>query len=199
CYDKELESAGEIRAVCWELESSGEKARKRFDDILEAVRWARSEHEDQVSAMAKTIGQHIGGAIDFIDRSAGDKNLARCPRLDFWTKILAKLGGRLTWVTEHVQKTVDRAKTYIYNQVVPSLAMLHEALTPERFWSWLEKTTLDGLDRLRAVHHRAIAAYKVDEAAGLAYTGDMLPMFDAFRRENAPPPLTPEEMERFCL
>jgi hypothetical protein len=197
-YDKELESDGEIPAACWELESSGDKARTRFQDILTAIKWARSIHEDPVVAMATTIGQHIGGCIDFIHRDAGDKNISRCPRWDFWTILLDKLGGRLTWVTETAKKTVERAKSYVFHQVVPTLQMLKEALSPDRFWEWIEKECVDGVDRLRAVHRRAIAEYRGNLAVGMVLPADTDALFRAFHSQHAPPPLTDEEADRYC-
>jgi hypothetical protein len=197
-YDKELESKGDIPAACWELESSGDKARTRFQDILTAVKWARATHEDPVAAMATTIGQHIGGCIDFIHRDQGDKNLARCPRWDFWSIILDKLGGRLTWVTETAKKTVERAKSYVFRQVVPTLQMLKEALTPDRFWEWIEKECVDGVDRLRAVHRRAIAEYQGALAVGMVLPADTDALFRAFHTRHAPRPLTEDEVKRYC-
>jgi hypothetical protein len=197
-YDKELESQGDIAAACWELESSGDKARHRFADILEAVKWARATDDDPVVAMARVIGQHIGGCIDFIHRDQGDKNLARCPRYDFWTKILAKLSGRLTWANEQAKKTVERAKQYIFRQVIPTLQMLKEALSSERFWDWLQKECLDGADRLRAVHRRAIAEYRIAQGLGQVLPVDTDALFRAFRQCHAPPSLTEEELAKFC-
>lgn len=191
-YDKELESGGDVMAACWELESSGDKARRRFRDILDAVKWAKIEGQNDpqqlIDAMTSTIGRHIGGCIDFIHRDQGDKNLSRCPRYDFWEKILVKLSGRLTWVSEKTKRTVEKAKAYVFHQVVPTLQMLKAALSPERFWDWLRDECIEGEDRLRAVHRKVISDYRVAMAVGEVLPVDIEPLLRAFGNRYGPPP-----------
>ncbi len=187
-YDKSLESKGKIDAMCWELESSGDKARARFAEILGAIYTCRCH--DRVREAAKVIGQHIGGCIDFIRRDAGDKNLSRCPRYEFWEKILERLGGRLRWFGEKVVKTVEKAKGYIERQVVPSLQMLKLAFGEQHFFDWFLNEVLDGEDRLRAAHHKAIAAY---QATVSTVAADVKAGFQAFQDRESPPPLSDAE------
>jgi transposase len=68
----------------------------------------------------------VGGAIDFIDRAAGDANLSRCPRLGWWQKLLDVLGR-----TRHV-----------VNRVVPPL---------QRFVEWFKRSVAGQLSVVRAV------------------------------------------------
>jgi len=199
CYNKKLESDGRIDACCWELESSGDKARKRFRDIMDAVASAEANHHDAVAAMVKVIGQHIGGAIDFLQRAEGDKNLPRCPRYEFWTQILQRLGGRLRWAAEKVEKTVTKTKAWIESAVVPGMQMLREALGLDRFYDWFLNDCLDGVDRLRYAHRKAIADYRVGMALVGACTDSHLQAQEAaFRRRNAPAPLTEAEHRLYC-
>jgi hypothetical protein len=193
-YDKSLESGGKIDAMCWELESSGDKARTRFAEILAAA-YDVPAH-DRVAAVAMVIGRHIGGSIDFIRRGEGDKNLSRCPRYEFWEKILERLGGRLRWFGEKVVKTVEKAKGYIQRQAGPSLQMLKQAFGPQKFFDWFLNEVLDGEDRLRAAHHKAIAAYQATVST-VAVDGQI--GFNQFMAQNGPPPLSDEERQALGL
>jgi hypothetical protein len=57
---------------------------------------------------------------------------------------------------------------------------------------------LNGVDRLRAVHRKAIAEYRGALAGGAVLAADTDALFRAFHSRHAPPPLTPEEEARFC-
>jgi DNA relaxase NicK len=82
-YDKRLESKGETDSIRFEVRFAKERA-----EMLGMCLF--SSHTEE--ALVEKLRNAVGGAIDFIDRSAGDANLSRCPRLGWWQQLLDVLG-----------------------------------------------------------------------------------------------------------
>lgn len=82
-YDKALESGGEINSIRLELRTFKERADLLFQLLCSA---------GDVGAFVTKMGNAIGGAIDFRDRSSGDPNLDRLPRLAWWQNVVDCLG-----------------------------------------------------------------------------------------------------------
>jgi DNA relaxase NicK len=82
-YDKLLESKGEIDCIRMEVRYSKDHAHLAFNNLVEA---------DSFATFVATIGQQIGGAIVFLDRSQGETHLDRCTPLDWWSDVVSLLG-----------------------------------------------------------------------------------------------------------
>lgn len=141
-YDKELESDGEVCSVRWEVEFSKDKA------LNVCCGLAFSTTYDE---WCSRLGALIGGAIDFVDRSSGEKNLSRLPRLDFWARIIDSLGSfRIRG--EKPVKTVEGVDAWVKRSVASSLKMLRSAYGSD-FDGWLD-AVLD--DAVLSVRHSKI-------------------------------------------
>jgi DNA relaxase NicK len=155
CYDKALESDGQNQAVRWELELSDEKARLAFSVLVKTacVDWK----PEQTASM---LGCMIGGCIDFKVRTdrAGDKNLNRLARYEFWQRIIEKI-GRAKLDGKRNLKTIEKAREWTRKQCAGTLQMLHQALGAEVFLPWI-MDIVTSEDRLRDQHRDAITEYR---------------------------------------
>lgn len=156
-YDKRLESGGEQACGRFELELCKERADKIYKAFLNV----------RVSGWAHLIGLAIGGAIDFRDRPvdgngqllrAGDKNWSRCKRKYFWTKILARLGGRLKMSKPTKPMTVERSAAWIKEQCSGVLQMCARAYGINELLTDL-LDIIGSSDRMSKKHREALAAY----------------------------------------
>ncbi len=120
-YDKGLESKGEIDSNRFEVRFAKERAK-----MLGECLFGSSTDESLVEKLRNAVG----GAIDFIDRAAGDANLSRCPRLGWWQQLLDVLG---------------RAR-HVVKRAVPPL---------QRFVEWFKRSVAGQLSVVRAVFNSA--------------------------------------------
>jgi hypothetical protein len=125
-YDKWLESGGERDCGRWELELCKKRAQKLYRAFVQVP----------ANGWPHLIGLAIGGCIDFRHRPvngagqllrAGDKNWERCKRMWFWTRILAKLGGRLPMSDPIQRMTVERSSAWVKDQCSGVLQLLGRA------------------------------------------------------------------------
>lgn len=155
CYDKALESDGRNRAVRWELELSDCKAQTAFVAIIRtcSADWRPGQ-------TASVLGAMIGGCIDFRRRTqrAGDKNLDRLERYEFWQRLLDRIGHAKLDGKRH-EKTIEKAREWVKKQCAGTLQMLHEALGAEIFLPLIVDVVTSG-DRLRDTHRAAISEYR---------------------------------------
>ena len=139
CYDKELESDGEINSVRWEVEFSKERANAVFFKIALSM---------TIEEFATNIAMLIGGSIDFIERKG--KNLDRAERLPFWEKIVSILGEACIRNPRPI-KTVEKCKAWMERCVFPSQSMMQEAFGDKKYYEWaeeqIEEATLSKLQR----------------------------------------------------
>jgi hypothetical protein len=154
-YDKALESQGLNGAVRWELETSDEKANRLFSLIVDTFsdNWRPAQTVSVIAAV-------IGGCIDFKRRTqrAGDKNLDRLERYEFWQRILSKIGCAKLAGVQHV-KTIEKARQWVARQCAGTLQMLHAALGAETFLPLVVEICTSE-DHLRPEHEKAIAEYR---------------------------------------
>lgn len=87
-YDKGLESKGEIPKTRGELEVHGDKAKLLWSHLVAACR-----EDAPPDAFEKLLGQVVVGHIDFTDRSGAHRHADRFSRLDWWQKIVDKIGA----------------------------------------------------------------------------------------------------------
>jgi DNA relaxase NicK len=131
CYDKNLESKGEIDSIRWEVEFSKDRASELFYRI--AISGSLEEFVTHIAAF-------IGGAMDFIERNG--KNLDRAHRMAFWERILAILGSS-SIRNPRPLKTIEKAKDWIERSVTPSLGMLRKAFGNDIYVLWIETLVKD--------------------------------------------------------
>lgn len=144
CYNKYLESKGEIDSNRFEMEFKEEYARNSFAKLIE---FNTSDWSEVMIAL-------ITGAIDFIDRTSSDV-VGECVRLDWWSFIVDDV-GRIRVSKPRKQKTIKKAVDWVERQVLPTLAMVigyHFESThidvQELFWGMF----LRGEKRMTEVHH----------------------------------------------
>ncbi len=166
-YDKALESKGENNAVRWEVEHSDEQAREVVDFILD--RWVADGQGDAgLRSVAHYLGAIVAGSMDFRRRSLkpNEKNVSRLPRFGWWTKILHRLQGELTFHGQRLGKSIIAAREYVDRQVTATLQMLSKAFGSARFEFWL-RGLLRAEGRLRKEHLHAIEEYRTAVDLGL--------------------------------
>lgn len=156
CYDKALESHGDIPGVRWELELSDYRARAAFKRIVATLdECGVSNWTAEVTA--RTLGGLLAWAIDFKIRKPGVKNLKRLERHAFWQSILDRI-GRAALATRRLVKTVQKAREWLSRQVAGTLQMLREALGEDVAIPLICDLAFHN-DRLRPAHKRAISEY----------------------------------------
>ncbi len=156
-YDKRLESDGENPAVRYELELSDERAHKAFMGLV-------SRGYD-LEDWARWLGGLIATSIDFIKRTdrAGDKNLDRLERYEFWASILLDLGtAKIT--LEKKDSNLEHKKTHFENQYTKSMRTFRIAMGDEEFYSWL-LDLVSGDAGLKPHHFELIKRYRLDVKA----------------------------------
>lgn len=126
CYDKALETKGELHSIRWEVEFSKDRAGAVCFQLAMA---------QNIEEFAGLIASLIGGSIDFVDRQG--IHLDRMERLDFWNRIVSILGAVKLRNPKRI-KTVEKAKAWIEKSVIPSVEMLRKALGDEDFYEWIE-------------------------------------------------------------
>ncbi|MFA5629786.1 MAG: replication initiation factor domain-containing protein [Dehalococcoidales bacterium] len=126
CYDKNLESKGEMDCVRWEVEFTKQTAKTIFLELCSAP---------DLETFAGMIGAIIGGSIDFVNRKG--THLDRMERLDWWQRIVDILGCVKLRNPQRI-KSIDNTKEWLEKAVVSSMKKVQVAVGGENFESWLE-------------------------------------------------------------
>lgn len=114
-----------------ESEIKGEKA-ALFGELINNLPSGCSYQEIALLIASVALGQ-----VDFIERR--DKNLKRCPRLDWWQALIdVVLGGiGLLKIPSPVYKPrLERTRSWIERQVLGAMAALKINFGSKRFWAW---------------------------------------------------------------
>ncbi len=130
CYNKNLESGGEINSVRWEVEFSKVHAKLVFEKLCEA---------QDIETFAGLIGAIIGGSIDFIDRKG--THLDRMQRLEWWQRIRNILGCVKLRNPRRI-KSIDNTVGWIETSVAGSFEKVRRAYGSRRFGEWLDNKVL---------------------------------------------------------
>lgn len=156
-YNKSVESKGDIDSYRFEAEYKDSFARSIFVSIASLTDDIGSDSE----LVIPFFSQLIGGSIDFIDRSLGDR-ASRCPRLPWWQTIVDLLGGSLRWSVPRVVRTLEDTIDWVEHQVATSLAVIRECKGSDWFEKWLQKHINDGYQRFTSSHQNRIRNYVIE-------------------------------------
>jgi hypothetical protein len=121
CYDKNLESLGEIDSVRWEVEFSKQKANLAFRKIIEMR---------DLETFGGMIGALIGGSINFVNRKG--KNLERMEILDWW-QVIQNILGNVKLRNPKRIKSIEKTVSWLETSVSASLKKVHMAMGEENF------------------------------------------------------------------
>lgn len=167
-YDKKVESKGQMDCIRWELQARRGKAQNLYQ------RWLDPELTTQ-KEIASVLAGAVAGAVDFIDRSGGEKDLSRCSRLSWWERILDCLGAAYRLRAPVRVPTIANKIGWVCRAVAPSLAAIKEYLGDRSFWQFME----DEIKEKRAVMsslNRAVVAEALDIDAKEAEKGRQKPL-----------------------
>lgn len=127
CYDKFMESGGEIDSMRLELEFSGTYSKTLFPYLAQA----------DLDCWSQIMCSFFTGAVDFVDRSFSEV-VGDCPRLDWWQAIV---GDDASIKISKPRKipSVKTAINWIKKQVIPTLSVVLDYLVstgedPELFF-----------------------------------------------------------------
>lgn len=126
CYNKGLQTDGEIDAIRWEVEFSKGKADQIYFDLAMSL---------SLEDFATKIGLFIGGSIDFAERYDSGKFNPN-DRLAFWEQILHHLGAAVMR-TPTKEGSIEKTQEWIETSVSPSLEKMRIALGDEMYYQWL--------------------------------------------------------------
>jgi hypothetical protein len=157
-YDKNVESGGVINANRMEIELKRSKAHQAF------VAWLQPPAGDEQMA-AQILAEFLVGNIDFIDRSEGDKNLDRCPRLAWWQAVLDVVGRGVKLSPIYAVATIQKSADWLVFRVAPTLAMLERRMG-DAFQDFLSVALAWGRDHQTSRHERLL---QVAELEGWEY------------------------------
>ncbi len=130
-YDKAIESSGKQDCIRWELQVRRGKA--------EALckKWLCADIRED-SEIASILSGAIAGAVDFIDRSKGQKDLSRCSRLPWWEGIKKRLARAFRLRPPMRVPTMESKISWICRAVSPSLATIKKYMGLSQFWQFIE-------------------------------------------------------------
>lgn len=130
-YDKFIESRGRVNCIRWELQLRREKA-------AEACRQWLSIQSGAFEDMGRFISGCVSGAVDFIDRSRGHKDLSRCERLYWWEVLRSHLGQARKILPPKTIPLMAAKLAWVCRSVMPSLAAIKKYLGDAEFWQFCE-------------------------------------------------------------
>jgi len=145
CYNKDLESGGEVNSIRWEVEFSKERANKVFFELAMSA---------NITEFATNIALFIGGSIDFIERNG--KRFDTRDRLAFWEQILHHLGAA-SIRNPQPEQSIESAMEWVERSVTPSLEKIKCAIGDDAYYEWLQEQMEDVQLRIKA--ERQIVAY----------------------------------------
>lgn len=154
-YDKEVESNGEICSIRMEARLRNFKADQVFQ------RFCTTE----LSEVSSDLVDIVTGAVDFLDRTSGDKNLKRLPRLGFWQSFL-------DFVLSHPVKIPSKKREISYEKslnwlefaVSPTLCIMRKVLGIASFHDKMNRFIDEANNRLTPQQQKTIRVYRSDLA-----------------------------------
>ena len=144
CYNKYLESKGEIDSNRFEMEFTDHYAKNAFAQLIAF----------STSSWSQVMVALVTGAVDFIDRTSA-KLVRDCDRLFWWSFIVDDV-GRIRVSKPREKKTINKAINWVEKQVLPTLAMVvgyHLESAGSDFQLLFWEMFLRGEKRMTEVHH----------------------------------------------
>lgn len=154
-YNKSVESGGEIDSYRWEVEFKGHRAQQVFEDYIKFDAF----EFDELAPVA--LSNYIVGAIDFVDRTSGDR-LERQEKLDWWEEFASRIGSGIRTLTRQCKAEISKKIAWIKKSVETSLALLQEAVGRAAFDSFFKACIQSGRKRYTKEHEALLAVYKTE-------------------------------------
>jgi hypothetical protein len=120
-YDKGLESDGEIDAIRFEVETSGQVADLWFRIICDV---------DDDREFCKVLGKIVVGSITFADKTGSHGHVDRFKTLEFWQRIIDLVGAASVQVSR-VTPTLERSVQFVKRLVPTIFARLSRVVTEQ--------------------------------------------------------------------
>lgn len=155
-YDKERESKGKVDCIRWELQLRRSKANELCNIWL-------GGGAGEYKAMASIVSGAICGAVDFIDRSRKQKDLSRCSRLPWWSRVRACMGKAFRVAPKKKEPLLMEKMGWLCESVMPSLAVVKSYLGDASFWQFLENEVQDRLGNLKPKQRRLVHQARLDD------------------------------------
>jgi hypothetical protein len=155
CYDKSVESGGEIDAIRWEVQLRDDKA----DYAI--TRWLTLEPSDLTGEGARFLASLVTGGVHLCDRSDNEKNIDRCEVLPFWADFLARAAEGLRIPCPKKAPLLERSLEWLQNQVAPTLGVVRRVFG-EGFDTYME-ALIGGGENRHGSRHRALIAVAQSE------------------------------------
>jgi len=144
-YNKAVESKGEI--------DSHRLEPKFTDDRAKAICAQLARHAEDVPAALEYFTAVVGGSIDFVDRSSGDR-LSRQKRLDWWQKTVDLL-GHCTVALPKITRSIEKSLAWMQSQVSTTVFMFKQ-LAGEDFPSLMDTIARLGEGKANDIHYSII-------------------------------------------
>lgn len=129
--------------------------------------------EDIASMVASLAVSHF----DFIDRSKGDKNLSRCPRLPFWQRVLDFIGAMKQKVDSvKVEPSLQKFRKYMERSVMGGLEALCQVYGNSSIYAWMQSKRLEKKENMPARWLALVAEAQNDEALKGESLSDVQPL-----------------------
>lgn len=131
CYDKSVESKGELSCIRHELRLYNNKPEEFFAGFCEIARLEGLSDDEVESLLIDYISGVIYGAVDFRDVSDFDPELGKlkdCPRFEWWEEFIGFADSIKLPAKKKNLKTFDNAMQYLRKQVAPTLACIFNCL-----------------------------------------------------------------------
>lgn len=157
-YDKAIESKGKVDVIRWELQFRRAKAHEMCNVWLATE---ASEGSDVGSALSGAVA----GAVDFIDRSKRHKDLTRCHRLPWWSKLRSYFSKAYRLKPKPKEVLMEKKIGWLCKAVMPSLAVVQAYMGDCRFWQFIEEEIGDKKPLLSPINKSLIEQAKKADAA----------------------------------
>lgn len=150
-YDKSAESKGRIDSIRWETEFHDERADSIYRLIL-------GFPKNAVEFAAKIIDYALGG-VSFIERN--DKNISRCPLLEWWREWLQHLDSTPVKVfIRRAPTSLQDTIAWLERAVSKSLASCEAALGQYYFSHRINEMLIVGKQRMRNIDYMKVDEYR---------------------------------------
>mgnify|MGYP005751343455 CR=1 FL=1 len=150
CYDKSIESDGQIDAIRWEVQLRDVKA----DYAI--TRWLALDPGQLETEGVKFLASVVTGGVHLCDRSDEEKNIDRCDVLPFWADFLQRTAEGVRIPCPKKAPLLERSLTWLQNQVAPTLGVIRRVFG-EGFETYIQTLIDSGEDR-HGARHRALIA-----------------------------------------